>query len=112
MFGVTEGQSLGGAASTIPRTARQPGYTSRIGIEQATGHEWVFARGNSSSGGAGFVAGPNRGDSYGNLFVTLMGGDRSSAASSGSRASGSGDVAWNSSWGRALRAAGDHIKSL
>lgn len=112
MFGVTEGQSLGGAASTIPSTTRQPGYTSGLGIEQATGHEWVFGRGNSSSGGTGFVAGPNRGDSYGNLFVTLLGGDRNYAASSGSRASTSSFVAWGSGWGIALRAAGDHLKHV
>lgn len=111
-FGVTEGQSLGGAASTIPSTARQPGYTSRLGIEQATGHVWVFARGNSSSGGTGFVAGPNRGDSYGNLFVTLLGGYRGNAAGSGSRASDSSLVAWSSLWGVALRAAGDHLKHV
>lgn len=112
MFGVTEGQSLGGAASTIPSTTRQPGYTSRIGVEQATGHEWVFARGNSSSGGTGFVTGPNRGDSYGNLFVTLLGCDRSGAANSGSRASFTNLGAWNSAWNIALRAAGDHLKHV
>lgn len=112
MFGVTEGQSLGGAASTIPLTTRQPGYTSRIGIEQATGHEWVFGRGNSSSGGTVFVAGPNRGDSAGNLFATLLGGARDAAASSGSRASASNNVAWFSAWTFALRAAGDHLKHV
>lgn len=111
-FGVTEGQSLGGAASTIPSTARQPGYTSRLGIEQATGHVWGVGRGNSSSGGTGFVSGPNRGGSYGNLFVTLLGGARTDAESSGSRASRSEDVAWGSNWSIALRAAGDHLKLL
>ena len=110
MFGVTEGQSLGGAASTIPLTTRQPGYTSRLGIEQATGHEWVFGCGNSSSGGAEFIASPNRGASYGNLYMTLLGGPRNSAASSGSRASSSNNVAWISDWSLALRAAGDHLK--
>lgn len=112
MFGVTEGQSVGGGASTIQLTTRQPGYTSRLGIEQATGHVWSFGRGNSSSGGTGFVAWPNRGYSYGNLFVTLLGGTRVDAASSGSRASYSNSVAWDSSWGVALRAAGDHLKLL
>lgn len=112
MFGVTEGQSLGGASSTIPLTTRQAGHTSRLGIEQATGHEWVFGRGNSSSGGTGFVAGPNRGDSYGNLFVTLLGGPRNDAASSGSRATSSSSVAWDSSWSFALRATGDHLKHV
>ncbi|MDX9843919.1 MAG: hypothetical protein RBT42_09200 [Aquabacterium sp.] len=112
MFGVTEGQSLGGAASTIPLTTRQPGYTSRLGIEQATGHESVFARGNSSNAGSAFIAGPNRGYGYGNLSVTLLGGARDGAANSGSRASGSNFVAWSSDWSVALRASGDHLKHV
>ena len=41
-FGVTEAIALGGAASTIPATAREPRYTSRWGLEQATGHQWVW----------------------------------------------------------------------
>ena len=110
MFGVTEAQSLGGAAATIPLTARQPGYTSRLGIEQATGHQWIFARGNSAAGGSAWIAGPNRGDAYGNPWVVLLGGSRGDAASSGSRASNSSVVAWNSSWAVAFRAAGDLLK--
>ena len=112
MFGVTEAQSLGGSAVTIPLTTRQPGYTSRIGIEQATGHEWIFARGNSAAGGSAWITGPNRGDAYGNPWVVLLGGDRNNAASSGSRASYSINVAWNSYWTIALRAAGDHLKHV
>lgn len=112
MFGVTEAQSLGGAAATIPLTARQPGYTSRLGIEQATGHLWVFARGNSAAGGSAWIAGPNRGDAFGNPWVVLLGGDRGDAARSGSRASNSADVAWFSSWDFALRAAGDLLKHV
>lgn len=109
MFGVTEGQSLGGASSTITATARQAGYTSRIGCEQATGHLQVFARGNSSASGSSWITGPNRGQSYGNLYVTLLGGHRDRAASSGSRCSRSSDVAWDSYWSFAVRAAGDHL---
>lgn len=111
-FGVTEAQSLGGAAVTIPLTTRQPGYTSRIGIEQATGHEWIFARGNSAAGGSAWITGPNRGDAYGNPWVILLGGNRGDAANSGSRASLSGSVAWSSAWSVALRAAGDHLKHV
>lgn len=112
MFGVTEAQSLGGSAVTIPLTTRQPGYTSRIGIEQATGHEWIFARGNSAAGGSAWITGPNRGDAYGNPWVILLGGSRNDAANSGSRASTSNGVAWNSNWHIALRAAGDHLKHV
>ena len=111
-FGVTEFQSLGGAAATIPSTLRQSGYTSRLGIEQATGHQWIWARGNSSTGAVGWIAGPHRGDAHNNLFVTLLGGDRNNAAHSGSRASNSSNVAWPSNWAIALRAAGDHLKHV
>jgi len=112
MFGVNEAQSLGGALSTIPLTARQPSFTSRLGIEQATGHQWIFARGNSAAGGSAWIAGPNRGDAFGNPWVVLLGGNRSSAANSGSRASRSDLVAWYSNWYIAFRAAGDHLKHV
>ena len=111
-FGVTEAQSLGGAAVTIPLTTRQPGYTSRIGLEQATGHHWIFARGNSAAGGSAWTAGPNRGGAFGNPFVILLGGTRDNAANSGSRASNSAVVAWLSDWPIGLRAAGDHLKHV
>ncbi len=110
MFGVTEAQSLGGAASTIAATARQPGYTSRIGVEQATGHQLIFARGNSAAGGSAWLTGPNRGQSYGNPWVILLGGARVYAANSGSRASYSDVAARFSDWSGSLRAAGDHYQ--
>lgn len=109
MFGVTEAQSLGGASSTITATARQAGYTSRIGVEQATGHEWVFARGNSAAGGLSWISGPNRGQAYGDAYVVVLGGNRGDAASAGSRCSNSNYVAWSSNWAIAVRAAGDHL---
>jgi len=112
MFGVTEAQSLGGASATIPLTAMQPGYTSRLGIEQATGHQWIFARGNSAAGGSAWIAGPHRGDAFGNPWTVLLGGARGHAAISGSRASYSSFVAWDSLWSIALRAAGDHLKHV
>lgn len=112
MFGVTEAQSLGGAASTIPLTARQAGFTSRLGIEQATGHQWIFARGNSAAGGSAWIAGPNRGDAFGNPWVILLGGARDGAAGSGSRASNSSNVAWVSPWSIAFRAAGDLLRHV
>jgi len=110
MFGVTEAQSLGGAESTIPLTTRQPGYTSRIGIEQATGHEWIFAYGNSAAGGSTWTTGANRGGAYGNPWVLLLGGVRTDVANAGSRAGGAASFAWSTSWSIALRAAGDHLK--
>ena len=108
-FGVTEEQSLGGASVTIPATARQPGYTSRIGIEQATGHIHAFTAGNSAAGGSAWITGPNRGQAYGNLWILRAGGARTDGSSSGSRCSSSHFTAWLSPWSLGLRVAGDHV---
>lgn len=119
-FGVTENQSLGGAASTIPATARQPGYTSRIGLEQVTGHVQTFGTDSSTrwdgastpwnwrdvNGGRGQVY--LYGDA--NLVRVLLGGNRGHAAMSGSRTSGWIDSPWLSGWSVGLRAFGDHLK--
>jgi hypothetical protein len=109
-FGVTEAQSLGGAASTIPATARQAGYTSRIGLEQATGHQCAIGGPLSSVGGAGWDASPGRGSFYGTTGLPLFGGSRSDTSNSGSRAALFGGTPWYSYWGLSLRAAGDHKK--
>lgn len=108
-FGVTEGQSLGGAASTIPATTRQAGYTSRIGIEQATGHHWIIGAPFGSVGGSAYQ-GVGRGSFYGTTGLPLFGGSRGAAADSGSRCSSWNFVAWNSFWGFGLRAACDHYQ--
>ena len=118
-FGVTENQSLGGAASTIPSTTRQAGYTSRIGLEQATGHIWTWGADSSTrwDGAGGFnwrnVNG-GRGQMYiggdVNMVRVLLGGYRGSAAFSGSRASDWGSYPWNAYWSIGLRAACDHLQ--
>ena len=109
-LGVTEGQSLGGATSTIPATKREPGYTSRLGWEQATGHIWTIGGPLTSVGGSAWVAGPNRGNFYGGAGLPLFGGARGDAAASGSRASYWGNVFWNSYWYIGVRAACDHYR--
>lgn len=109
-LGVTEGQSLGGAASTIPATKREPGYTSRIGLEQATGHIWTIGGPLTSVGGSAWTAGPNRGNFYGGAGLPLFGGSRADAANSGSRASSWSVVFWHSRWDFGLRAACDHYQ--
>jgi hypothetical protein len=109
-FGVTENQSLGGAASTIPLTTRQAGYTSKYGVEQATGHHWV--RGDDSSGtiASGYVANGGRGQSYAlNTVKALFGGARNYGTDSGSRASYWVEGPTSSNWYIGLRAACDHL---
>ena len=109
-FGVTENQSLGGASSTIPLTTRQPGYTSKYGIEQATGHIWIWGDDSAGAIATGFVENGGRGQSYANTVIkVLLGGSRGSSATTGSRLS-----SWNggptySNWNVGLRAAVDHL---
>ena len=107
-FGVTESRSLGGASSTIPATLRQPGYTSRIGIEQATGHHWAIGAPIHSSNGSAYAA-VGRGSWYGATGLALFGGDRTHAASSGSRCAHFGSALSFSDWHIGVRAAGDHL---
>ncbi|MBC2768565.1 hypothetical protein [Pusillimonas minor] len=107
-FGVTEAQSLGGAASTIPATARQPGYTSRIGVEQATGHQWVIGGPIKSVGGSAW-ADIGRGSWYGSSGLVLLGGIRGHAAISGSRCAIFFNALSDSYWSISVRAAGDHL---
>ena len=106
-FGVTENQSLGGASSTIPATVRQPGYTSKWGLEQASGHHWTWGNVSHGVGGSGYVFGPARGQSYGTPYAALFGGARNGAGSSGSRCSNWLNSAWLSGWNIGLRAACD-----
>lgn len=108
-FGVTEGQSLGGASSTIPATARQAGYTSRIGLEQATGHHWIIGAPFGSTGGTAW-SGVGRGSFYGTSGLPVFGGFRLGGPNAGSRCSDWTFAPSNSEWSRGLRAACDHYQ--
>ena len=107
-FGVTEAQSVGGAAVTIAATTRQPGYTSRIGIEQATGHQWIIGGPIHSTAGTAYVD-VGRGQYYGNAGLVLLSGNRGGAADSGSRCANFGSALSVSAWSVGVRAAGDHL---
>ncbi|MFP2768020.1 hypothetical protein [Oceanisphaera sp. KMM 10153] len=111
-LGVTEGQSLGGASVTIPITLRQPGYTSRLGLEQACGHQWIWGANANGTGGSGWVAGPNRGNSYGTPYAGLFGSYRAGGSHSGSRAAAWDNPAWNSGGSLSLRVACDHMQPV
>jgi len=127
-FGVTENQSIDATAVTYPTTQRNAGYTSKYGIEQASGHHWVWGQDSSAhqdvAGGPSWktvtgntgAAGSERGSTYTfgtyGLVRVLMGAARTSGANSGSRASGWHNYPWNSSWGIGLRAACDHLQSV
>lgn len=107
-FGTTENQSLGGAASTIPATGHTPGYMSKWGIPQVTGHHWTYGDVAHADSGTAWVTGADRGQTYGTPVRAIFGGSRDSAASSGSRCSYWNSSAWYSAWNLGLRAACDH----
>lgn len=127
-FGVTENQSIDATASTYPTTQRNAGYTSKYGIEQASGHNWIWGQDSSAYqdvAGAGSwksvtgntgAAGSERGQAYTfgtyGLVRALFGGSRTYGANSGSRASYWSSYPWYSSWGICLRSACDHMISV
>lgn len=117
-YGVTENQSLGGASTTIAATACQPGYTSKRGLEQASGHHWTWGMdSNFRSDGTGSWAWLNNNGGRGQMYLNntqalarvLLGGARDGGSISGSRASGWGTCPWASNWYLGLRARGDHL---
>lgn len=109
-FGVTENQTIDATASTYPTTQRNAGYTSKYGIEQASGHHYTWGQDSAGSASA-WVANGGRGQSYNNsVYRVLLGGTRTSGANSGSRCSSWSYVTSGSSWGIGLRAACDHVQ--
>lgn len=128
-WGVTENQSIDATASTYPTTQRNAGYTSNYGIEQASGHHWIWGQDSNFyseaaspagswkqvNGNTG-AAGSERGQTYTfgtyGLSRVTLGGARTNGAVSGSRASNWLFYPWFSLWGIGLRAACDHMISL
>jgi hypothetical protein len=117
-FGVTEGQSIGGAAATYPTTQRNPGYTSRYGAEQATGHHLAWGLDTSYRYDGATWAWKNATGGRGNIYTqgtyglvcARLGGTRADATDSGSRCVYWGSSPWGSVWGSGFRAACDHLK--
>ena len=112
-FGVTEATAIGGASATIPATGRAAGFTSRIGIEQATGHIWTWGM---DSGQAGetyswqAITG-GRGSTYTTPHRrVLLGGYRNNGSHAGSRCSNWSHAPSYSNWSVGLRAACDHLQ--
>lgn len=109
-FGVTDNQSIDATTSTYPVTQRNPGYTSRYGIEQAAGVHWIWGQDSAGSASA-YVANGGRGQSCNNSIVrVVLGGSRADGSGSGSRCSYWGLVSSSSNWNFGLRAASDHLQ--
>ena len=115
----TTGQALGSGSNTIAFTGRVAGYTSRWGLEQASGNQYTWGADASyrydgtqtfswknENGGRGQVYTEG---TYGLVYVVL-GGSRGAAANSGSRCSDWGTYPWHSFWSLGVRAACDPLK--
>ena len=109
-FGVTENQTIDAVASTYPTTQRNPGYTSKYGIEQATGHHWTWGLENGGAAGTAWAnTNGGRGQSYNNNGTKgLFSGVRTNGANSGSRCALWRDHPSLVVWSIGVRAAADH----
>jgi hypothetical protein len=117
-FGVTEAVALGGAASTPPATVREPRFTSKWGLEQASGHVWIWGQDANYGGdgvwtysGAASTIGRGQVFRQGSVGVVRvrLGGARDNGSICGSRASNWSGAPWNSLWNIGLRARCDHL---
>ena len=110
-FGVTENQSIDATASTYPTTQRNPGYTSKYGIEQATGHHWTWGLENGGAAGTAWAdTNGRRGQLYNNNGTKgLFSGGRAYGAYSGSRCADWGNRPSVVSWVVGVRAACGHL---
>lgn len=110
-YGVTESQSIDATGSTYPATQRNAGYTSKYGIEQASGHHYTWGMDASGTTPTAWVTNGGRGQSYNNTTIrVVLGGSRSNGAYSGSRCTNFSSVTSNSYWNFGLRAACDHMQ--
>ncbi len=112
-FGVAEAVSLGGAAEAIPATNREPRFTSKYGIEQASGHIYTWGL-DSGQAGETYSWQANAGGRGSSLTTphrrVLLGGARNYGSASGSRCSSWSHAPWDAYWNVGLRAACDHLQ--
>lgn len=111
-YGVQEG--LAQAEPVVGMVGHQPALTSKYGMEQAAGVQWIWGRtkGSSSysSGGWKDIT-DGRGQVYSGLMVGLLGAVQTQVAErSGSRASFWDSDLTHSLWSDALRCRGDHLQ--
>jgi len=111
MYGVEEGLSADGIETVVGKIEHYPRLTSRFGVEQATGVQWIWGAdfGSSSSGTWNNVT-DGRGQVFSGVTVVLLGASRDYAAGrSGSCASHWDNGLTHSYWGRGVRGLRDHL---
>lgn len=117
MYGVleqTDSSSYDGGGGNIFHIAQ---LTSKFGIEQATGTQWVWGDDVQGIGGDGWKTGLT--DSRGSIYAytnqptaVILGGHRGLGSDAGSRCSLWHDYVWNSGWSVGCRFACDHLKRV
>lgn len=112
-YGVKEASS----ADTLDdgTTKHLADYTSKFGLCQATGVQYVWGSDVSAlaTSGAWQSVTEGRGDIYANsseLNAVLLGGNRSNTSHSGSRCSSWNNYVWNTVWNFGTRFACDHLQ--
>jgi len=111
-FGTTEGQSLGGAASTIPdHNSNSLAYTSEVGYRagdrESAGRSARTVRPLRAA--QGWVSGPGRGNIFWIPYTLTLGGSRDDSTNSGSRCAAFSTAITTDLWKLGLRCAADHF---
>ena len=109
-YGVVEGESAG-TEPVSGETGHDANLTSKYGMEQATGTQYIWSAeiGQSTSGSWNAIA-DGRGQVYTNAYVAILGGSRAGAAGqSGSRYSDWAVSLSNSSWTSGFRLCSDLV---
>ena len=120
-YGVTEGVSsqTNGYETVVGRIEHYPHLTSKYGIEQVSGTQWIWGADVGGNYGTTDWAWKNNTDTRGQIYSTsnnptavILGGYRGDGAYAGSRASGWGDYVWDSYWLIGCRFTCDHLEEI
>jgi len=116
-YGVNEQKSSQTNAyeTVVGKIEHYSNLTSKYGIEQAAGVEWIWGLDVQGIGGDGWKTGltDGRGDIYAYAnqpTAVLLGGSRADGVLAGSRASHWSNCVWDSAWNIGCRFACDHLE--
>ena len=116
-YGVVEGVDSSTMETNIGKIEHYPDLTSKYGIEQASGTQWIWGKNLINGYGTTDWAWKNNADGRGQIYSTsnsptavILGGHRSAGSFAGSRASSWYYYVWNSYWSIGCRLACDHLK--
>ena len=118
-YGVLEGASSSTNAYEVVagKIEHYPALTSKYGIEQATGVQWIWGADLANGYGTTDFAWKDNADGRGQIYSTsnsptavILGGNRDSGVNAGSRASGWSYSVWDSGWNIGCRFACDHLE--